>query len=435
MKINNEIFQIKRSLDLVSNRIGLLTHIGEVAHFNSDPKMYAYSAYNCETKMLGGEYYAGKSGGCGFTWEQAFLSAIGEGVERYCPTFYDKTNLKVASYNQLLAQGENAIAPDKFSLFHSEQYKKPDFVYKQFTGDLTLYWDKVIDMFSEEEIYCPASFIYMPFSIDINHISEQISTGYAAHSEIYKAFLNGVFEVIERDAFMITWMNLLDIPKISISGKLKKFVDKIVPSHMNLYLFDMTTDIRVPSIMGIMTGKHEYGNFIAFSAATRMTYTDAINKTILELCQSVPYYRYLLYENENKKMDDFNDIKSFEDHSIFYTKHPELYYLFDNWINKKPDKLVDYEDENILSDIDSIEYILNLFRNLNLSIYSKEITTEDVFEANFRVIRVICPELIPLNGTYGKYYLGGKRLYETPVNMGFKRASYETLNNMPHPFP
>lgn len=435
MIVQNDIFQIKRSLDLISDKIGLLTYIGEVAHFNSDPKMFAYSAYNCETKVLSGEFYAGKSGGCGFTWNQAILSAIGEGVERYCPTFYNIDKLKKASYAELVKQGEKAISPDKFSLFHNEQYKTEKFQYKPFTEDLVIYWDKVIDMFTHGEVYCPASFVYMPFSVDVNHISEQISTGYAAHSDIYKAFLNGIFEVIERDAFMITWMNLLDIPKISISGRLKTFVDKVVPSHMRLHLFDMTTDIKVPSVMGILVGKQEFGDFVAFSAATRMTYTDAINKTILELCQSVPYYRYLLYENEKKEYNEFEELKSFEDHSIFYTKHPEYCHCFKKWIDQDANKVIDYQEEKPWSDIDAIKNILQQFKYLNLNVYAKEVTTSDVLDANFKVLRVICPQLIPLNGSFGKYYLGGERLYSTPVKMGFKRSTYDSLNRMPHPFP
>ena len=70
MKIDNSHIQVERALNLVSEAVGILSHIGNVAEFNSDPKIKAVSAYNCETQLLNGEFYAGKSGGCGFdsTW-------------------------------------------------------------------------------------------------------------------------------------------------------------------------------------------------------------------------------------------------------------------------------------------------------------------------------------------------------------------------------
>ena len=284
MIIESSYMELEKSLNLVSDMTGILTHIGCVEKFNSDPNIKAISAYNCETKILNDEYYAGKSGGCGFVLKKAILSAIGEGVERYCPTFYDLKSMVESSYTDLKARGYDAINPSSFSLFHNRQYQEKSFPFKPFTNDTVVYWDKVYDVLGRKQVLCPSTFIYMPFTKGEIHISEQISTGFAAHTNYYDAFLNAIYEVIERDAFMISWMGQLEIPKIKVQGKLKKFVDKIVPSHMKLHLFDMTTDTNVPSIVGILEGEHDFGKFVAFSAATRMTYTEAINKTILELC-------------------------------------------------------------------------------------------------------------------------------------------------------
>ncbi|MBF1404515.1 YcaO-like family protein [Prevotella histicola] len=434
MKIDNSHIQVERALNLVSEAVGILSHIGNVAEFNSDPKIKAVSAYNCETQLLNGEFYAGKSGGCGFDLKKALLSAIGEGVERYCSTFYNLSSMVETSYADLIARGYEAIKPSAFSLFHESQYQRDTFPFKRFTNDTILYWDSVYDVFGQKTVLCPSTFIYMPFSKGKVRISEQISTGFAAHTNYYDAFLNGIYEVIERDAFMISWMGQLGIPKIKIEGKLKEFVESIVPSHMNVHLFDMTTDIKVPSVVGILEGVHDYGQFVAFSAATRMTYTAAINKTVLELCQSIPYYRYLLEDNK-KKMDNLSELKSFEDHSIYYTRYPEKQGIFKKWLERPQTKDIAYDEEPELDAKSKIKAILRIFRKNNIDVYCKDITTEDVAEENFKVVRVICPQLIPLNGAYGGYYLGGKRLYEVPEKMGFKKLKFEDLTTMPHPFP
>lgn len=319
--------------------------------------------------------------------------------------------------------------------FHYRQYKEIENFYSSFDCDTNLYWDSVYNILTKQELLCPATFVYMPFSIDEIKISEQISTGYAAHYDVYQSILNGVFEVIERDSFMIMWMWKLDLPKIAITGSLKQRIDEIIPKHFELHLLDMTTDINIPSIVGILIGSHDFGEFIAFAAATRMTYAEAIDKTIIELSQSIPYHRYLLQENDNKSYDSFYDIKSFEDHSVFYTKHQEYSFLFDNWRNTPQTKVVDYDEKCSLSSLEKLNKILKVFLDLKIDVFVKELTTCDIKETNVKVTRVIIPALIPLNGTYGKYYLGGERLYSVPEKLGYGMKCYEDLNTYPHPFP
>ncbi|MCT6745079.1 YcaO-like family protein [Riemerella anatipestifer] len=435
MRVQSNISQIQRAIDLISDQIGIVQNIGKSAMFNSDPRVIGYAAFNCQTERLGAESYAGLSGGCGFDWESAFLSAIGECVERYSPAFYDEKTLLESSYNDLVNKEFNAIEPHKFALFHKQQYAEEKFPFVEFNKETIVHWVETYDLINNKKILCPASFIYMPFKKDKNNISEQISTGYGAHSDYNKALLNALFEVIERDSFMISWMNLLDIPKIKIDKELKCFVDDILPSHFELHLFDMTTDIKVPSVFGILKGSHDFGDFIAFSAATRITYKEAIKKTILELCQSVPYFRFLLEENKNRFFNDYSEIRTFQDHSVFYTKRKDKWEIFDRWLNKVPDMSIDFMDGKKFLEEEVIEYIKEQFREKGYNILVKDITTEDVYKSGFKVIRVVCPELIHLNGTYGQYYLGGNRLYKTPKKMGYLEKSFSELNLMPHPFP
>lgn len=68
------------------------------------------------------------------------------------------------------------------------------------------------------------------------------------------------------------------MPKIRIDRELKSFVERVLPSHLKFHLFDMTTDMKVPSVFGILTGEYDFGEFIAFSVATRMTYKEAVKK-------------------------------------------------------------------------------------------------------------------------------------------------------------
>jgi ribosomal protein S12 methylthiotransferase accessory factor len=54
----------------------------------------------------------------------------------------------------------------------------------------------------------------------------------------------------------------------------------------------------------------------------------------------------------------------------------------------------------------------------------------------FKVVMVIIPELQPMHLDERHPYLGGERLYQMPVTLGYKDrpSREEELNPFPHPF-
>ncbi len=73
----------------------------------------------------------------------------------------------------------------------------------------------------------------------------------------------------------------------------------------------------------------------------------------------------------------------------------------------------------------------------DLNVVVKDLTTVDVDEAGFKVVRVVVPGMQPLDVNHARRYLGGTRLYEVPCQMGLKSQplAEEELNPFPHMFP
>ncbi|MDR3143165.1 MAG: hypothetical protein LBU37_15780 [Tannerellaceae bacterium] len=65
----------------------------------------------------------------------------------------------------------------------------------------------------------------------------------------------------------------------------------------------------------------------------------------------------------------------------------------------------------------------------------KDLTTPDVNEAGLYCLRIIVPQLLQLGGAYPFYFLGGKRMYSVPKQLGYELNNFENLNIYPHPFP
>lgn len=428
-----DFVSLNKGIKLISPEIGIIKGLGKVARMSWDPFVYSYGILPCNSKILGGERYSGRSGGAGYNLKEAIETTLGEVIERYSSAFYDKNSLKKGGYKDFM---NKAIHPKEFALFHPKQYSLPNFPFVPFTENIEIYWYPCMDLTYNKVTLYPASLIFMPFTLDENKIGYSTSTGMAGHYNFYKAILTGIYEIIERDAFVITWFQELDVPKIVINENIRKFISKFFPPYFDFHFFDITSDIDVPTVWGICIGEAEFGDFIAVGSAARSSYSHAIQKVLKEIGQAIPYFRYFLEVRKKWNPVSFEEITSFEDHSLFYIKRKDLRFVFDKWIKKEEEKEVEFkEEEKEIDIIKEIKRILKIFRNKGYNVVCCNLTPPDVREAGFFAVKIMCPQLIPLHGNYNYGFFGGKRLYEVPEKLGYVAKEFDKLNKFPHPFP
>lgn len=421
---------------LISSRQGVIKNIVSVSRGTDDPLITSMGNKIGDTTLINGEKCSGRSSGCGFNIEETYMSTIGETVERYSCAFYNKKDLTYSSFNKLDIKH---IKPSEYALFHENQHKlfsKNNFKMQKFTDETEIYWDICKDLTNGNECYCPASYIYLPWSLDNNFISTSTSTGLSSHTNYYKAVLTSLYEVIERDSFVLTWHQKITNKKIIITKEIRSYINEIFPSEYEWHFFDMTYDIKVPSVFGICIGKAEFGDFVIVATATRSTLSDALKKVIMEVAQSLPYYRYL---NVKRKgwipSDDFNKLLNFEDHSLFYNRKQEYMHVFDDWRNAEENTLIDFNQKDDQSAFQNCRKIIKILKDKEYNVLLKDLTTPDINQCGFYCIRIVVPQLLLMSGAYPFYHLGSKRLYEVPKEMGLKPKTFENLNKYPHPFP
>ena len=428
---------VNKSLNAVSTVLGILYHLVSSPNCAQDPRIHGYGIWPCDTKFLGPEKFEGRSSGCGYDKEDCLLSTIGESVERYAPVFYDPKELIYSSYGNL---DQCAIHPNQVSLFHDKQFEN-NISHKitKLTPDTELSWVPTVDLVNDrKKIYVPAQLIYLPFTKDENWITYNTSTGLAAHTNYYKAILNALFECIERDSFVLTWMQKMIAPKIIISEEIQQYIDEKFPAKYEWHFFDITYDLEIPTVFGICFGEADYGKFVAVGSSTRATIGDALKKVILEIGQTAPYFRYVLGEKKEQNWqptDDFSSIRNFEDHSAFYLKRYDLWNVFDEWKDAIPTKQIDFHQSQELSDIDQILKCLDVLKKKDYNVLFKDITTPDIRQIGYYSVRIYIPQLLQMGGSYSWYFLGNERLYTVPRLLGYTCNDYDNLNKFPHPFP
>lgn len=427
--------QAIKSSHIVSYQNGILQSVRKAERFNGDPYSCDYGVVACDTTRLGGAKYGGRSSGGGFEIYDAFISTIGETIERYCPSIFRIKDMRQCSYKEIR---NCAIHPSEYALFSKEQYSffnRKNYNIQSFDEDSNIYWDKCIDLTSGKEVYCPCSHIYLPWNSDRRPIIYGVSTGLAAHSNFNKSVLTSLYEVLERDSFVLTWFQEIVPPKFFITDSVKKYLSLHFPTDYEWHFFDITYDLEIPTVFGICVGKAEFGDFIAVGTATRFTKGEALKKVIQEIAQTIPYYRFMLSNDHSIPSDDFSELKDFEQHSMFYMKRKEYRHVFDRWLHVSPSVYVDINEKSPLNTRQILKQILSKLKEKGYNVLLKDLTTVDAFESGFFCTRVIVPQLLQMTGAYTFYPLGGKRLYEVPKLLGYISHEYDKLNKYPHPFP
>lgn len=430
---------VNKSLNAISSDLGILYHLVSSPNCAQDPKILGYGIWPCNTKYLGPERYEGRSSGCGYDEESCLLSTIGESAERYAPAFYNKEELIYSSYNDL-SKKAHTIHPEKIALYHDKQFERNvSQRITKLTTELEVSWVPTLDLTNNRKLtYVPAQLIYLPFTKDNNWIAFNTSTGLAAHTNYYKAILTAIYECIERDSFVLTWMQKIVPPKIIISDDIQKYIDERFNAKHEWHFFDITYDLKIPTVFGICFGKADYGEFVSVGSSTRATLGEALKKVILEIGQTATYFRYVLGKKKEEKWepsDNFSEIKNFEDHSAFYLKRQDLWHVFDEWKNARPIKQIDFNQGQETGDVEQILKCLRVFKNMKYNVLFKDITTPDIRQCGYYSIKIYIPQLIQLGGSYSWYFLGSHRLYTVPKQFGYNCNDFDNLNKYPHPFP
>lgn len=437
---NDDVNKIYSFIDprILDSKLGIIKDIFRWVPEPDDPKLYVAAAISSEVSMISGHEATRFNSGAGLTLKEACLSAVGESIERYACTFINKNGLVKGTYKDLTNSGFNLANPTKFAFYHEKQYKQRKMPFKKFDKNANINWTTAKSLTSNQNVYVPAACTYLPYYPDKDEdlIWFPISTGLSCGKNLDEAILKGIYEVIERDAFSIMWFNKLSMPLIDFDSdeEIKKLIEERfnVP-NCQLYMVDMTTEIGIPAVFGILS-ENSHGLLVA--ASVRWTKKDAVKKTLMELAQGrITWKKDFVKGIDKKYREDYLDVKDFNDHVNLYTN----YSMKDNakfaYSSSQKVKL----DEQITnkSNAEKIREIVNRLDNLGYEILVKDLTTSDVEKCGFKVVRVLIPGLTEISNDQEYLRLGGERIYSVPVKLGYRKRplTYDELYRAPHPFP
>ena len=172
----------------------------------------------------GDEGVAGRS----HSYEMSELTAILEGLERYCG-IEPRGKRKVVrdSYHHLENQ---ALNPTTVGVHEKEQYEKPHFPFKRFHPDDPMNWVWGYSFLQERPILVPELLAYYSLGYEEGFVYET-SNGCALGGSLEEAIFHAIMEVVERDSFLLTWYARLSLPRLDLRSandkELQLMVDRL----------------------------------------------------------------------------------------------------------------------------------------------------------------------------------------------------------------
>jgi bacteriocin biosynthesis cyclodehydratase domain-containing protein len=360
--------------------------------------------------------------------EDALTIAIVEALERYSGLAPAPRGIS-ANYASV---AEHAVLPTNLPLYSTAQYAQRDFPFQPFDAERTIRWTWGYNLTRQKPVLVPAAATW--YGEDDDLLSET-SSGVAAHSSRGLALLNGALELLERDAFMIHWLHRLSPPLFDPASldhrPCTALIRCVEQRGYTVRVADLTTDLHVPVCLAVAVREDGEKPALLVGAGASLDQATALLRSLRELSSAAIHATDLWRLKPPLQPEE---VLRLEDHARAY-EHPEwLPRASFLWTSTRRASFKGSELPR--RPFEDLAALIALLEQHGLDLIGVEITSADVARYAVRVVRAIVPGLQPIG--FGRHLrLGGGRLYDAPVRMGYREVPprENDLYTIPHCFP
>lgn len=238
------------------------------------------------------------SGGKGATARDAEVGALCEALERYSGTCQGDEERVTASMRSL---GAAAVHPNDCMLFDRRQYEhrttwNPNHapfqrVCAPFDEETEIDWTPVWSLTGQRHRMLPTAMLYYGVPDSPESVSAD-SNGCAAGSSMADAVLQGLLELIERDAVALWWYNRTTAPGVDLAAFGEPWVDELLRQFAalgrELWVLDITSDFGVPVMVAVSRNTRTRREDISFGFGAHLDPRVALRRALAEHNQLMP---------------------------------------------------------------------------------------------------------------------------------------------------
>lgn len=411
-----EILKIYRSLKAK----GILGNYGPRYTFPDEPQFFQYA---CERSPRSIKVRKGLAFGCSERESEAFTAAVAEAVEHYC-ILYERDELFTHdSYSNLK---RIAVDPFRFLAFSKDQLEKKDYSKFRFTHRTPLNWLEGYSLTKKKKVLVPASLVYANYNCRKRKdpsIQLKNSTGAACGPSLEFAIYRGICEIIERDAYMISFTNNLPKQIINLDSNLdlSKFKRRIERYDLEVYVLNTQLDLSMTTTTCLVFDKTGSGPAVCTGLGGSLDPKRAIQTAVFESVRRHISARDRFYRTKALPMPVKNSFDWFLLKKQLLWSAPHMIQTAQNFI--KDSQVIDYKElenkEKNLSDKEKVAFLIKELESKNYEVIYVDMTIPEVEELGLKVVKVLIPEMVPLWRDERYPYLEIKRLYNVPRELGY----------------
>jgi len=402
----------------ISNITGIIPELKQFKQ-SIDKSIYNYSsgkniALQSTSMFWLNHHLRSANGGKGRSDIQAKTGAICEAIERYSLMHHENRYTINDTYTQL----DNALHPNTCMLYSNQQYNNREVINnnttkfyalipQKFNPDIKIDWTPVYNITEQNFALLPSEYCYAQYPIKQRApFSYPDSNGCAAGNTLEEAILQGLLELVERDAAAIWWYNMIQYRAVDLKSAENEYIDSMIElynkNNRSLYVLDITTDMNIPVFVAISHNTEpDKNDSIIYAFGAHVDASIAIERAVIELNQLFP----VVTGNNSTNINDKNFINWLNSATVDNQKH--MVPANSNLMNIKQD----YPQLCKPTIYNSINYCVDMAKKNSMNTYILNLTQPDI---KLPVVKVIVPGL----RHFWRRTAPG-RLYDVPVKMGW----------------
>jgi thiazole/oxazole-forming peptide maturase SagD family component len=321
----------------------------------------------------------------GNTQSEAVLKSIAEGYERFSLELYRSERFEAASRLEQPFLDPRVVTP-----YEAKQYKVLRGLIP-FNPNLKVHWVEGRRLRDQSLIWVPSDLVFYENRLSANKHAQcylSNSSGVAAHFDKQIAIQTGLRELIERDAFSLTWYckrKVFAIPHADLSDDLRDRMNQWKRLGYKVTLLDLTVD--GPSVVLAMISASNKKPALFSGASCRDEINEAANRAFDEA-----EFMGMTWQGRMDGGLKADQVYSPDDHGRFYINPKRLAHA--NWLIEAPER--------------------SPRKTLTLNPYQYDPIVVDITPkpnlSDLKVVRVLSPLLLPINFGWGSEHCGHKRM-------------------------
>ncbi len=337
-----------------------------------------------------GHDFVSAGGGVARTIDQAKTAAVAESLERYAAA---EVVMPLARSDEI-PDGERCVGFDEFTLHSEAQRSSAEFPHTDAYADP--WFGRCFDLTGNDPVWVPVALI----GLDPRHGAFTTSSGLAAHTDPWLALMRAIQELIERDAYVTTWLHQL-------GGRLVETRSAGSRVGGRLRIFDLTPTYS-PHPVAAVTGSVELLGEPRHSIglACREDWTMAVERAELECLQGITFIGNQLARNPGLRALRPEDVTDFDRHALYYSANPERWEelpIHSHSVSAEPP-----EGRGEVASATELPHLVAHLRGQGIALFYRDLTPIDVAQLGLTTVRVLSPELTPIHHDHRWPFLGGR---------------------------